>query len=409
MRRLAWLLPLITSAALAQSTPSVRLRDGVLHIASAASLPGSCAIGVSPSFIADDTGFYYPCDSGSSTYVLVPIPFPNYGLSDITVTDPELQFTPLTSSGGGGQRWFACASGCSSAQFAFTQATSGLVTAAASGGSTSGRWLFTGTGSPAVEVTGYLKAGTFNNMAITNNGSNTLNIAASQTLTVSGSATLTNGTHSGTNTGDETAARVRTLGFFDTTNDGTTSGLDADLLDGNSSGYFQVGDADLTAIATQGTTAHGISLLDDADAAASRATIGALYSLPIAAVATGIGPLDATTYYFGPLQKAINASATAGLNKTYIRKAGVIRSIDIYTYAGTVAGSNESWTIGISVNGAAATTIATVATAGPERNFTNTGLSIAVSSGDYFELTTTTPTWATNPSGIFFSGHVDVE
>ena len=33
-------------------------------------------------------------------------------------------------------------------------------------------------------------------------------------------------------TADQTAADIRGLGFFDTTNDGTGSGLDADLLDG---------------------------------------------------------------------------------------------------------------------------------------------------------------------------------
>jgi len=45
-------------------------------------------------------------------------------------------------------------------------------------------------------------------------------------------------TLSGTNTGDETAARIRALGFFDVTNDGASCGLDADLLDGNHAAAF---------------------------------------------------------------------------------------------------------------------------------------------------------------------------
>jgi len=48
-------------------------------------------------------------------------------------------------------------------------------------------------------------------------------------------------------TADQTAADIRSLGFFDTTNDGTGSGLDADLLDGNHATAF--------ATASQGSTA----------------------------------------------------------------------------------------------------------------------------------------------------------
>lgn len=48
-------------------------------------------------------------------------------------------------------------------------------------------------------------------------------------------------------TADQTAADIRGLGFFDTTNDGTGSGLDADLLDGNHASAF--------ATAAQGSTA----------------------------------------------------------------------------------------------------------------------------------------------------------
>lgn len=48
-------------------------------------------------------------------------------------------------------------------------------------------------------------------------------------------------------TADQTAVDIRGLGFFDTSNDGTGSGLDADLLDGNHATAF--------ATAAQGTTA----------------------------------------------------------------------------------------------------------------------------------------------------------
>ncbi|MEL0099312.1 MAG: polymer-forming cytoskeletal protein, partial [Opitutae bacterium] len=48
-------------------------------------------------------------------------------------------------------------------------------------------------------------------------------------------------------TADQTAADIRTLGFFDTSNDGAGSGLDADLLDGNHASAF--------ATSSQGTLA----------------------------------------------------------------------------------------------------------------------------------------------------------
>jgi hypothetical protein len=48
-------------------------------------------------------------------------------------------------------------------------------------------------------------------------------------------------------TGDQSATDIRALGFFDTSNDGTGSGLDADLLDGSHASAF--------ATSAQGTTA----------------------------------------------------------------------------------------------------------------------------------------------------------
>lgn len=46
-------------------------------------------------------------------------------------------------------------------------------------------------------------------------------------------------------TADQTSGDIRGLGFFDTSNDGAASGLDADLLDGEE-GAFYASDADLT-------------------------------------------------------------------------------------------------------------------------------------------------------------------
>jgi len=53
--------------------------------------------------------------------------------------------------------------------------------------------------------------------------------------------------------------------------------------------------------------------------------------------------------------------------------------------------------------------IATVAAAANERIFSNTGLAIALAAGDYIEIKSVQPTWATNPVTTFFSGYVLIE
>jgi len=58
-------------------------------------------------------------------------------------------------------------------------------------------------------------------------------------------------------TGDQTAADIRALGFFDTSNDGAASGLDADLLDGNHASAF--------ATAAQGSAADSALQSGDID------------------------------------------------------------------------------------------------------------------------------------------------
>lgn len=91
--------------------------------------------------------------------------------------------------------------------------------------------------------------------------------------------------------------------------DGAGSTLDADLLDGSSSAAFQPADSDLTSIAALSTTAHGRGLLDDADAAASRASL----SLGSAATSatTDFGPAG-VDYLVGTANGTLSGEIVAG-------------------------------------------------------------------------------------------------
>ena len=100
---------------------------------------------------------------------------------------------------------------------------------------------------------------------------------AARTLTLSGNATLSGGTHSGTNTGDQTITLTGDVtgtgtGSFAATiaNNAVTfakmQAVSADVLLGN--------DSSGTAVQEISCTAAGRAILDDADAAAQRTTLG---------------------------------------------------------------------------------------------------------------------------------------
>jgi len=128
------------------------------------------------------------------------------------------------------------------------------------------------------------------------------------------------------------------------------------------------------------------------------------YTIPVQALTSS--PADGATTYFGNLPKApVTVAATS---KIYIRKAGTIKIAEIYCYSGT-AGTNESWSLSIRVNGATDYLIAAVAAATNERVFSNTALNIAVVAGDYIEIKSVQPTWVTNPLTSIFSGYIYIE
>lgn len=114
-------------------------------------------------------------------------------------------------------------------------------------------------------------------------------------------------------------------------------------------------------------------------------------------------PIDAETTYWGNLP--VVPTTTAAVRKIYFRATTTITLAEIYTISGT-AGSNESWSLYIRVNNTTDYLVATVSTSAQERIFSNTGLSISLSNGDYIEFKFVNPTWATNPNPSSVGGYI---
>ena len=127
------------------------------------------------------------------------------------------------------------------------------------------------------------------------------------------------------------------------------------------------------------------------------------YTLDVQALTSS--PADAATVYFGQIPRA---PSTVGLSKVYIREPGIIKAANILAQSGT-AGTAEAWSLYIRVNNTTDTLIATVSAATAERVWSNSALSITVNAGDYFEIKSVQPTWATNPLTTIYGGYVYIE
>lgn len=111
-------------------------------------------------------------------------------------------------------------------------------------------------------------------------------------------------------------------------------------------------------------------------------------------------PADATTYYMvnGDFINAFTASGMAG-TRLYIPLSGTITQVYGYFTVGS-AGSSESVTVDLRVNNTTNNTISSSISLVSNTTFSNSGLSISLSAGDYFETRMICPTWATNPTTV---------
>ena len=115
---------------------------------------------------------------------------------------------------------------------------------------------------------------------------------------------------------------------------------------------------------------------------------------------------DAQTLYWG--SRLVAPSTTANRWRIYIPKAGTIKAVYIYSYAGT-AGTGEAWSMYIRLNNTTDTLVQSLSAATNDRVWSNTGLSLVVAQGNYIEIKEVCPTWATNPATVTRSAVIYIE
>lgn len=119
----------------------------------------------------------------------------------------------------------------------------------------------------------------------------------------------------------------------------------------------------------------------------------------LTATTAGFNPADATTYYFA--HPGATSTSTPTTLRMYIPKSGTIKAVYGHLSVAGTLGSTETSTMWVRLNNTTDTTISTsVQNSANSNPFSNSGLSVSVSAGDYITFKWTTPTWATNPTTV---------
>ena len=121
-------------------------------------------------------------------------------------------------------------------------------------------------------------------------------------------------------------------------------------------------------------------------------------------------PADATTYYWGS-REGIAPVTIEGFARVYFPVNCTIKSAIVYLYSGG-AGTSETISYSIRKNATTDYSIgsgqATTA-AGFNTAVLNGSMTVPISAGDWVEFKAVCPTWATNPTNIFFQVTIGIE
>lgn len=108
---------------------------------------------------------------------------------------------------------------------------------------------------------------------------------------------------------------------------------------------------------------------------------------------------DPVTLYGGAITTL--TSTTAGINQVPIPKSGTITDIYVFQLTAGATSSGESSTMAVRINNTTDVTISSaVLNSSGQLNYSATGLSQAVTAGDYVEFKFASATWATNPTNV---------
>lgn len=161
---------------------------------------------------------------------------------------------------------------------------------------------------------------------------------------------------------------------------------------------LDTGVVDIANLSATGTPSSSTYLRgDNTWATVSGGGGGGGYTLQAAAISTAnFTWADNATYYFG-IAHTFQLASVQGRGEIFIPKTGTIKKVFVYASFST-AGSAESWTMSVLVNGTSATTIQSISVNTATRSWSNTNMSVSVTEGDHIEIRSSNPNWATNPA-----------
>lgn len=119
-------------------------------------------------------------------------------------------------------------------------------------------------------------------------------------------------------------------------------------------------------------------------------------------------PADGQTYFFGASQVFTTYTASGfATTRLYAPVSGTLSACYGAITVGGTLGSNENCTLVIRLNNTTDTTVtSTLQLTAASNGFSNTGLSIAITAGDFIEFKFTGAAWGTNPTTCRFTGTV---
>ena len=157
----------------------------------------------------------------------------------------------------------------------------------------------------------------------------------------------------------------------------------------------------ITTFASQ--SAHNASVYTTVNSGSATWSGGSPVGYTLIGGSNTVNPADSVNQFFGSYFANSSTPGTIGTVKMFVPKSGTVKSVIVSGYAVTTIGSAEDWEMQLDVNSTTQTTIATVSTTGDrQRTWSNTSMNVAVNAGDFIEIRSVNPAWATNPTNVRF-------